>query len=234
MSGMSTAAGGATSPDEQPSLSLSAAATLERIRARLVRPMPDDRLLGWLLPLTVTFLAGIIRFWRLTRPGGHSLHSADDIVFDETYYVHDSWSLLHHGVETTGTMKASAFVVHPPLGKWLMAIGEALFDHGKTVTFHDTIYPASPLAFRFSASQGLCRGQDAVRVARHLDAAGLPTTLKAAHVDTDGATLVGHMAHDKKMEGGRLPFLLARGIGQTFLAKDVDLTQVAAFLDGER
>ena len=84
------------------------------------------------------------------------------------------------------------------------------------------------------AAQGLCSGQDAVRVSRHLDAAGLPTTLKAAHVDTDGATLVGHMAHDKKMEGGRLPFLLARGIGQTFLAKDVDLAEVAAFLDSER
>ena len=42
------------------------------------------------------------------------------------------------------------------------------------------------------------------------------------------------MAHDKKMEGGKLPFLLARGIGQTFLAKDVDLSAVAHFLDGER
>ena len=90
------------------------------------------------------------------------------------------------------------------------------------------------LAFRFSAAQGLCSGQDAVRVASHLDQAGLPTTLKAAHVDADGATLVGHMAHDKKMEGGRLPFLLARGIGQTFLAKDVDLGEVARFLDSER
>lgn len=90
------------------------------------------------------------------------------------------------------------------------------------------------LAFRFSAAQGLCPGQDAVRVARHLDSIGLPTTLEAAHVDADGATLVGHMAHDKKMESGRLPFLLARGIGQTFLAKDVDLTAVAAFLDSER
>ena len=90
------------------------------------------------------------------------------------------------------------------------------------------------LAFRYSAAQGLCPRQDAVRVAQHLDRAGLPTALKAAHVDTDGATLVGHMAHDKKMEGGRLPFLLARGIGQTFLAKDVDLGEVARFLDSER
>jgi 3-dehydroquinate synthase len=90
------------------------------------------------------------------------------------------------------------------------------------------------LAFRFSAAQGLCPGRDAVRVANHLDRVGLPTTLKAAHVHADGARLVGHMAHDKKMEGGRLPFLLARGIGQTFLAKDVDLDEVARFLDGER
>lgn len=90
------------------------------------------------------------------------------------------------------------------------------------------------LAFRFSAAQGLCPRQDAVRVAQHLERAGLPVTLRAAHVDTDGATLVGHMAHDKKMEGGRLPFLLARGIGQTFLAKDVNLGEVARFLDSER
>jgi 3-dehydroquinate synthase len=42
------------------------------------------------------------------------------------------------------------------------------------------------------------------------------------------------MQHDKKMEGGRLPFLLARGIGETFLDKQVDLAAVEAFLDAER
>ena len=47
----------------------------------------------------------------------------------------------------------------------------------------------------------------------------------------DGATLAAHMAHDKKASAGRVPFLLARGIGQTFLAKDVDMADVAAFLD---
>jgi 3-dehydroquinate synthase len=39
------------------------------------------------------------------------------------------------------------------------------------------------------------------------------------------------MMHDKKMSGGSLPFLLANGIGQSFLARDVDLEDVAAFLD---
>jgi 3-dehydroquinate synthase len=111
---------------------------------------------------------------------------------------------------------------------------EAETGFSDTLLHGEAVACGMALAFRFSAAQGLCSGQDAVRVARHLDQAGLPTTLAAAHVDTDGATLVGHMAHDKKMEGGKLPFLLARGIGQTFLAKDVDLGDVARFLDGER
>ena len=45
------------------------------------------------------------------------------------------------------------------------------------------------------------------------------------------ARLVDHMRHDKKMAAGTLPFLLARGIGQTYLDKTVDLADVAAFLD---
>lgn len=90
------------------------------------------------------------------------------------------------------------------------------------------------LAFAFSARQGLCPAEDAARVVAHLEAAGLPATLAAAGVDASSADLVAHMAHDKKMEGGRLPFLLARGIGRTFLARDVDMAEVAAFLDEAR
>ena len=62
----------------------------------------------------------------------------------------------------------------------------------------------------------------------------MPTSLSAAHVDTSGEKLVEHMLHDKKKSGGTLPFLLANGIGKTFLAKDVDLSDVAAFLNEER
>ncbi len=89
------------------------------------------------------------------------------------------------------------------------------------------------LAFRYSVRAGLCPGQDAERVAAHLCAVGLPAGLAAAGVRADGATLAAHMAHDKKASAGRVPFLLARGIGQTFLAKDVDMADVAAFLDAE-
>lgn len=87
------------------------------------------------------------------------------------------------------------------------------------------------LAARFSARQGLMRGQDAERVAAHIAFVGLPASLPALGLACDGKRLADHMLHDKKMDAGTLPFLLLRGIGQTFLAKDVDLAEVAAFLD---
>lgn len=90
------------------------------------------------------------------------------------------------------------------------------------------------LAFRYSVRRGHCPAGDAARVAAHLEKAGLSTTLRAADVDASGARLVEHMLHDKKMSGGTLPFLLANGIGKTFLASDVNLADVAAFLDEER
>ncbi len=89
------------------------------------------------------------------------------------------------------------------------------------------------LAFAYSAKLGLCGPQDATRVAAHLRAVGLPDGLRAAGITASGARLVDHMLHDKKLAGGTLPFLLARGIGQTFLDKTVDLADVAAFLDAQ-
>jgi len=87
------------------------------------------------------------------------------------------------------------------------------------------------LAYAFSAAQGIAPTADAERVAAHLRAIGLPDTPVAAGIDASGATLVAHMLHDKKMEAGTLPFLLARGIGRTYLDKTVDLGAVEAFLD---
>ncbi|MBB3861231.1 3-dehydroquinate synthase [Novosphingobium hassiacum] len=89
------------------------------------------------------------------------------------------------------------------------------------------------LAARFSARQGLMSGQDAGRVSAHIASVGLPASLPALGLGCDGRRLADHMLHDKKMDAGMLPFLLMRGIGETFLAKNVDLADVAAFLDEE-
>ena len=100
--------------------------------------------------------------------------------------------------------------------------------------FHgEAVSAGMALAFRYSVHLGLCPVEDAERVTQLLKRAGLPTTLSEAGATANGATLVDYMRHDKKMSGGTLPFLLARGIGQTFLSKDVTLDDVAAFLDSE-
>jgi len=87
------------------------------------------------------------------------------------------------------------------------------------------------LAARYSARRGEMSGQEATRVARAIESAGLPSEIAALGMNCDGAALADHMRHDKKMEGDTLPFLLLKGIGAAYLARDVELTDVAAFLD---
>ena len=69
------------------------------------------------------------------------------------------------------------------------------------------------------------------RAARAIAAAGLPAETSEIGLSCDGAALVEHMRHDKKMEGDTLPFLLMRGLGKAYLARDVALGDVAEFLD---
>ncbi|MHC2017431.1 3-dehydroquinate synthase [Methylobacterium sp. CM6247] len=90
------------------------------------------------------------------------------------------------------------------------------------------------LAFRFSARLGLCPGQDAGRVANHLALAGLPTRLQAVPGGCGGVdAILDAMAQDKKVRDGALTFILARGIGQSFIAPGIDRAEVKAFLTDE-
>ncbi len=126
---------------------------------RLVTPLPTDRVRGWVVTLLVSGFAAYMRFHALgkllwvTSPinpkvsgyltgtyldsGGCVRYYQD--IFDETYYHHDSLSLLHHGVEANCQNTAAGLVVHPPLGKWTIAAGIKLFG--------DT-----PFGWRFSAA----------------------------------------------------------------------------------
>ncbi len=89
------------------------------------------------------------------------------------------------------------------------------------------------LAARYSARRGLMPQASAEHVARHIAEAGLPSEVSGLGLTCDGKALAAHMLHDKKMDAGTLPFVLMRGIGEAFLAKDVELNDVAAFLDAE-
>jgi 3-dehydroquinate synthetase len=89
-------------------------------------------------------------------------------------------------------------------------------------------------AFRYSESEGLCAPGTAKRVAAHFAEVGLPTTLSDIPGDkADADTLLRLMAQDKKVRDGRLTFILVRGIGEAFVARDVDAGKIRAFLDRE-
>jgi len=103
-----------------------------RLRARLgLAGWPGsraDRVLGWVAPLVVTALGFWLRASGVTRPRGTVKDGFLIGYFDEVYYARDAWSLLHHGVELRPEA-LQAYVVHPPLGKWLIAAGEAVFGY---------------------------------------------------------------------------------------------------------
>jgi 3-dehydroquinate synthase len=87
------------------------------------------------------------------------------------------------------------------------------------------------LAFAFSAQRGLLPRSEAERVERHLAAAGLPVHVSSvAGGLPDADRLMQLIAQDKKVRRGKLTFILARGIGASFIAPDVDATEVRAFL----
>jgi dolichyl-phosphate-mannose-protein mannosyltransferase len=144
---ISAPVGPATAADVAPARSgagqtANAAERIAALRDRLISPMPDDRLWGWIWPLIITAFAAFLRFDRLSVPNA--------IIFDETYYAKDAWSILQHGVEfnwamyfpnantqipagqthfvfhCTGTSCAE-YVVQPPVGKLLIAVGEWLY-----------------------------------------------------------------------------------------------------------
>jgi 3-dehydroquinate synthase len=90
------------------------------------------------------------------------------------------------------------------------------------------------LAFRFSVRRGLCDPVDAERVERHLRGVGLPTRLAEMPGGCGSLEdLLDAMAQDKKVKAGALTFILARGIGRSFIAPNVPVEDVRAFLDAE-
>ncbi|WP_324650653.1 dolichyl-phosphate-mannose--protein mannosyltransferase [Georgenia sp. H159] len=131
----------------------SAAAIEADLQSRLLRPGPTDRLWGWLGPLVVTAIAAVLRLVDLNHP--------TRLMFDETYYVKQAYSLLTLGYEGewegedvndrfrvgdfSDLSTDADYVVHPQIGKWLIAIGLRLFgaDNGAGWRFSAAIAGAA-------------------------------------------------------------------------------------------
>ncbi len=87
------------------------------------------------------------------------------------------------------------------------------------------------MAHRFSARLNQASPDDAERVETHLQSVGLPTHLNdIPGTLPDAEKLLSYIAQDKKVSRGNLTFILTRGIGQSFIAKDVPTSEVLAFL----
>lgn len=103
-----------------------------------VPPLLADRLIrwsAWLGPALVALVAGLLRFWNLGSPKA--------VIFDETYYAKDSWALVKRGYEASWPKDVDkliladpsqvpvptdpGYVVHPPMGKWIIGLGELMF-----------------------------------------------------------------------------------------------------------
>jgi len=108
---------------------------------------------------------------------------------------------------------------------------EAAAGYSDRLLHGEAIAIGMALAFEFSARRALLPKAEAERAIRHFDAVGLPTRMSQIE---GGAPMLDQamelIAQDKKVSRGKLTFILARGIGNAFVAKDVDAQDVRAFL----
>ena len=103
-------------------------------RVKLTAFYNNVKVRNWLPQVILLIIATPLRFLKLGNP--------ETLVFDETYYVKDAWALLRFGYERNVVEDAdlilnngsenflaedAAYVVHPPVGKWVIAFGEFIF-----------------------------------------------------------------------------------------------------------
>jgi shikimate kinase / 3-dehydroquinate synthase len=110
---------------------------------------------------------------------------------------------------------------------------EADYGYGGGLLHGEGVAVGLGLAFRLSARLGHCGAEDADRVVAHVAAMGMPAELRMLNRRFSAETLIGHMRRDKKVRDGALQFVLARGVGQTFTARDVPVEAVTELLRDE-
>ncbi|PZE34292.1 phospholipid carrier-dependent glycosyltransferase [Curtobacterium sp. MCPF17_031] len=186
----------------------------------------------WGGPIAVTVLAALLRLVDLGRP--HSL------VFDETYYVKDSWSLVHLGYEGTWPAnptgdgapttddrfadgqtdlysRAAEFIAHPPLGKYLIGLGMLLFG------------PDNAFGWRFTvAVLGIATVFLTAVIARSLFRSTFIGTLAGGFLAVDGQAIV--MSRVSLLDG-IVTFFVVLGFGALLLDRRWSARQLDRWVD---
>ncbi|MET9759807.1 phospholipid carrier-dependent glycosyltransferase [Streptomyces sp. NPDC006372] len=178
---------------------------------------------GWIGPLLVTLLAGVLRFWNLGSPKA--------VIFDETYYAKDAWALVHRGFEVNWDKNANdlvlssgghvtipteaAYVVHPPVGKYVIGLGELLFGF-------------DPFGWRFmTALLGTLSVLLLCRIGRRLFRSTFLGCLAGALMAVDGLHFV--MSRTALLDGVLMFFVLA-AFGCLLIDRDRTRAKLAAAL----
>jgi dolichyl-phosphate-mannose--protein O-mannosyl transferase len=218
----------ATLPPSQPAAA-PAGPPAPGLRERLLGTRPGSRFWGWAAPLAVAVLGGLMRFHELGRP--------PKLVFDEVYYVKQGASFLRYGYEqsvsplpsspapdpwnlgTTDVFATNAdFVVHPPVGKWMIAAGQQLFGAD------------SPVGWRFAVA--VCGTLSILmlgRIARRLLGSTLLGTVAALLLAVDGQ----HFVHSRtSVLDMFVMFWALAGFGCLLIDRDRARARLARHLDG--
>ncbi|MCF1597500.1 dolichyl-phosphate-mannose--protein mannosyltransferase [Streptomyces muensis] len=192
------------------------------------RPLAERiaRWSGWIGPLLVTLLAGVLRFWNLGSPKA--------VIFDETYYAKDAWALVHRGFEVNWDKNANdlildigsqvkiptdaAYVVHPPVGKYVIGLGELMFGF-------------NPFGWRFmTALLGTLAVLMLCRIGRRIFRSTFLGCLAGTLMAVDGLAFV--MARTSLLDGVLMFFVLA-AFGFLVLDRDRARARLAAALPAD-
>ncbi|WP_161216140.1 MULTISPECIES: phospholipid carrier-dependent glycosyltransferase [unclassified Streptomyces] len=212
------------------------------VRDRLVPPYPQpgprlwralgappvladriNRWSGWAGPLLVTLVAGLLRFWNLGSPRA--------VIFDETYYAKDAWALVHRGFEVNWDKNANdlvlqahghlaipadaAYVVHPPVGKYVIGLGELMFGF-------------NPFGWRFmTALLGTLSVLMICRIGRRMFRSTFLGCLAGALLAVDGLHFV--MSRTSLLDGVLMFFVVA-AFGCLLIDRDRSRARLAAAL----
>ncbi|MEU7303694.1 phospholipid carrier-dependent glycosyltransferase [Streptomyces sp. NPDC007206] len=182
---------------------------------------------GWGGPLLVTLMAGLMRFWNLGSPRA--------VIFDETYYAKDAWALVHRGFEVNWDKNANnlvlqthghlpiptdaAYVVHPPVGKYVIGLGELVFGF-------------DPFGWRFmTALLGTLSVLLLCRIGRRMFRSTFLGCLAGALMAVDGLHFV--MSRTSLLDGVLMFFVLA-AFGCLVIDRDRSRERLAAALPADR
>ena len=206
----------------QPSLVLADLAVLDTL--------PERELRAGYAEVVKYGLIGDARFFSWCETNGGALLAGDAAIREYAVahsVAHKAQIVAEDERETTGTRALLN------LGHTFGHALEAETGYSNRLLHGEAVAIGMVLAARYSAHRELMPSASAEHISHHFQTMGMRSELAQLGLSCDGQALVGHMLHDKKMDAGTLPFVLMHGIGKSYIDREVELEDVARFLDKE-